>query len=137
MRVLSQGAFSLLQMFYGHSISTEMIQFIGECASIPAGHLSRSHFERHRPPVISGVASSIIGGLVFIYSCSASFISFEIDFFTVCEHEYIPLPIIELATPLPVTFIITTNVYKTKKHVYLGSQCCSKVASARQDWPDG
>ena len=29
----------------------------------------------------SAVASSIIGGLIFIYSCSALFISFEIDYF--------------------------------------------------------
>jgi hypothetical protein len=29
-----------------------------------------------------------LGGQIFIYSCSAQLIYFEIDYFTVCEHEY-------------------------------------------------
>jgi hypothetical protein len=37
-----------------------------------------------------GAGISIIGGggQIFIYSCSAQLISFEIDCFTVCDHEY-------------------------------------------------
>ena len=31
---------------------------------------------------------SLSGGLIFIYSCSALLISFQIHCFKVCEHEY-------------------------------------------------
>ena len=43
------------------------------------------------PRPLSGVAIclfKIAAGHIFIYSCCASLISFEIDCFTVCEHEY-------------------------------------------------
>ena len=54
--------------------------------------------------IFRAVASSIIGGgLIFIYSGSAQLISFQINCFMVCEHEYMnispPPPIIELARP--------------------------------------
>ena len=46
------------------------------------------------------VANSIIEGYIFIYSCSAKFVSFQNDCF-VCEHKYMSmLQIIEFATPL-------------------------------------
>ena len=52
-----------------------------------------------------GSGRSIIGGHIFIYSCCASLISFEIDRFYSLEHEYVnmfppPPPIIDLPRPL-------------------------------------
>ena len=55
---------------------------------------------------ICGVASSISGGDIFIYSCSAQLISFEIESVSkeinCAEHEYMNMSpsLIEMATPL-------------------------------------
>jgi hypothetical protein len=60
------------------------------------------------PDPIIGLAMALAGGgCIFIYLCSARRISFESDFFTVCEHEYMnihptPHPQLScLATALP------------------------------------
>ena len=56
--------------------------------------------------LFSGIASSISEGDIFIYSCSAQLISFEIKSIlkeiNCAEHEYINMSplLIELATPL-------------------------------------
>ena len=56
--------------------------------------------------MFSSVASSISEGDIFIYSCSAQLISFEIDSISkeinCAEHEYMNMSpsLIELATPL-------------------------------------
>ena len=58
--------------------------------------------------VISGIASSISEGGIFIYLCSAQLTSFEIDLISkeinCAEHEYMNMSpsLIELATPLHV-----------------------------------
>ena len=55
---------------------------------------------------ISGAASSISEGAIFIYSCSGQLCSFEIDLISkelnCAEHEYMNMApsLIELATPL-------------------------------------
>ena len=67
-------------------------------------------FQMHHSTVCpgsSGVASSISEGDIFIYSCSAQLISFEIESISkeinCAEHEYMNMSpsLIELATPLP------------------------------------
>ena len=66
------------------------------------------------------VASSIIGGHIFIYSCSAQLVSFEIDCFYGLRtriYEYVPPPppIIELAMGLQAnsnTLLLLTSALK-------------------------
>ena len=59
--------------------------------------------------ISSGVASSISEGDIFIYSCSAQLISFEIESISkeinCAEHEYMNMSpsLIELATPLDIS----------------------------------
>ena len=67
-----------------------------------------SHF------ISSGVASAISEGDIFIYSCSAQLISFEIETtskeINCAEHEYINMSpsLIALATPLSISLPISS-----------------------------
>ena len=66
-------------------------------------------------PASSGVASSISGGDIFIYSCSAQLNAFEIDSISkeinCTEHEYMNMSPSrsELATPLPASLMKVTQ----------------------------
>ena len=63
-------------------------------------------------PLVSGVASAISEGDIFIYSCSAQLISFEVDTISKeingAEHEYMNMSpsLIALVTPLPLVMIL-------------------------------
>ena len=80
------------------------------------------HSKKYQSQATSGAASSIIGvgGRIFISSCFALLISFEIDCFygvwtQIYEYPPPPSPIIELAAPLHATCISHSQSENSKK----------------------
>ena len=81
-------------------------------------------------PRTSGGASAISEGDIFIYSCSAQLISFEIEStskqINCAEHEYMNMSpsLIALATLLPRTWKSTSLSCNMSRNLFCSNSCC-------------